>query len=434
MSKKKEIWDQITNNLKSNLKKSDFETWFAKTSLKKLEPHQAVIGVPNKFVAHWLQDRYLPDIENAFRSILKTSPDIHFISHLKHSHTYTLNNTGQSESAFQHNVNPLKTFERFVAGNCSRFAFSSAMEIAQRPANQYNPLYIYSRYGFGKTHLLYAIGNTAMNHFPNLKIKYIHSDDFTIEITKSLKYNNIKNIISNYCKLDIFLFDDVHRLDTRKRIQEEFLCIFDALYEAKKQIVLTGNGPPNKLKNIHSSLISRLGWGLLTEIQPPDHETKVHIIKQKAAEDQINIPEDVVFYLASVNNNINTLLKNITRIETYSSLNHMDISISMVKTLLRRIPKKEIDIDDIKILTANYFNISVEDLISHQKTRTFSYPRQLAMYFAKKYTHLSYKDIGDAFGSRDHSTVIYAVRRIEEIKPRKKGIQVDLKNMENLLK
>jgi len=434
MSKKKEIWDQITSNLKLILKKSDFETWFSQTSLKKIEPHRAVIRVPNKFVAYWLHDRYLPEIKNAFSSILNTSPDIHFISHSKQTDTEAPRIKGRSGSTGQHNVNPSKTFECFVTGDCNRFACSSAMEIAKRPAHQYNPLYIYSNYGLGKTHLLYAIGNTAINQFPNIHIKYIHSDNFTLDIINSLKYNNIKNVINKYCQLDMFLLDDVHRLDTRKRIQEEFLCVFDALYEAKKQMVITGNGPPNKLKQIHSRLRSRLGWGVLAEIQPPDHRTKVHIIEQKAAQNQVNIPEDVVFYLANANNNINTLLKNITRIEAYSSLNHTDISISMVKSLLRRIPKKEVDIDDIKIMTAGYFNISVEDLLAHQKTRTFSYPRQLAMYFARRYTNLSYKDIGDAFGSRDHSTVIYAVRRIEEMKPQKKGIQVDLKNMENLLK
>jgi len=268
---------------------------------------------------------------------------------------------------------------------------------------------------------------------PSYKIGYLSSDTFSSELAYAIKDEKLHDLRVKYCNLDLLLFDDVQRLADRKKTQEEFLSIFDSLYEGKRQMVLTGNRSPDELKNINSYLKSRLGWGLIAEIQEPDHNTKIGIIKRKSEEINIHIPDDVIFFLSKSNNDIKNLIKNIVRLEVYTSLNKCDTNISIVKSLIKNSESVEIGIEDIKHITAGYFNISVTDLISTKKKRFYSYPRQLAMYLARKYTNLSFKDIGDSFGNKDHSTVIYAVRRMEKYKDKEKKILDDLNKIETLL-
>ena len=232
----------------------------------------------------------------------------------------------------------------------------------------------------------------------------------------------------------MLLFDDIQSLAKREKTQDEFLSIFDSLYGAKKQIVVTADEAPNKLKSLNPQLRSRLGGGLVTEIQLPDQETKINIITRKAEEDNIVIPEDVIFFLANSNTDIKGLMKNLVRLETYTSVNNGEISISMVKSLLTTKSRaEEVSVDDIKATTAAYFNISVNDLVSAKRERIYSYPRQLAMYLARKHTSLSYLDIGHAFGSRDHSTAIYAIKRIDRQKDQDKKTDEDMDKINNLL-
>jgi chromosomal replication initiator protein len=420
--------------LESNLSKSDFDTWFSQTNLKKLDPELAIIQVPNKFVAGWLQDKYLVEIKKSFEKILKRSPEIHFI--------YDLPPGAQDSTKFpskepdlyhRHSLNPLMTFGQLVTGNCNRFACSSAKEVANSPANQYNPLYIYCPSGLGKTHLLNAIGNQVLSDTPYSKPRYVSSDTFTSDFAYSIKNARLYEFRDKYCGLDLLLFDDVQLLANRKKTQEEFLFIFNTLYGAKKKIVLTANCPPNELKNITSPLRSRFASGLLAEIQSPDQDTKINIIRKKATEANLNISEDVVFFLATSTNDIKTLLKNIVRLEAYASLSNGNISISLLKSVIKDMGKVEIEIEDIKASTAGYFNIAVSDLISNKKKRAYSYPRQVAMYLSRKYTDLSFKEIGDSFGHKEHSTVIYAVRRIQKHKDGDKNILDDLVKIEKLL-
>jgi chromosomal replication initiator protein len=435
MPKKKDIWNQITKNLESKLPKSDFNTWFSQSTLEEFSPDLAVIGVPNKFVAHWLREKYLVDIQKSFRTILKESPEIHFT----HDYPATIKEspesrpTQKSDFYLRYNLNPAMTFNRFLVGDCNRFACSSALEVANRPADQYNPLYIFCEPSMGKTHLLNAIGNHFISKNPFSRIRYLSADTFTSDFTYAINNKKVHEFREKYCSLDLLLYDDVQLLSNRIKTQEEFLFVFDALYGEKKQIVITGNGPPNELKDISSPLKSRLGSGLLIEIQLPDQNTKIDIIKKKAKEDNIDLPDDVIFFLAKSNKDIKNLMKNMARIETYASLDHRDISISMVKSLIQDKNKVGIGIEDIKSITAGYFNISVSELISNKKQRSYSYPRQLAMYLCRKYANLSFKEIGDSFGNKDHSTVIYAVKRIEKYKGQKKDVLDDLNIIENLL-
>lgn len=434
MSKKKDIWNQITRNLESKLPDPDFKTWFSRTTLQKLEPGQAVIGVPNKYVSNWLQEKYLPEITKSFKKILKQEPDICF-SHQKppiKKRSPSATPIEKRDPTLKHFLDPSMTFHRFIMGKGNRFARTSSMEVSKGTNNDYNPLYIYCHLGLGKTHLLHAIGNYIISNDPSPRIRYLTSDTFTADFSNSAKNKKLHEFREKYCSLDVLLFDDVHLLDNRKRTQEEFLSIFNALHGAKKRVVLAGQRPPTHLKNLNSQLKSRLGSGLITEIQVPDQETKINIIKKTTKEQGINIPEDVVFFLANTNNDIKSLMKNIIKIGTYASLNQRTINISTVKSFMKGKNKFEIDIDDIKTILAEYFNISVMDLVSNKKRRSYSYPRQLAMYLARKYTRLSFKEMGTSFGNKDHSTVIYAVQRIEKCKEQK-NVRDDLMKIENLL-
>jgi chromosomal replication initiator protein len=265
-------------------------------------------------------------------------------------------------------------------------------------------------------------------------VRYLSSNTFTSDFTYSIKNKNLQAFRERYCGLDLLLLDDVQLLGNRKRTQEEFLFIFNALYGAKKQMVISGDRPPNQLMKMNARLKSRLGWGLISEIEVPDQDTKIQIIREKAKQDGVSIPDDVIFFLAKSNRDIKGLIKNIVRIETYASLNRGDINISRVKSLIKDDRRKEAGMDDVKSITAGYFNISLSQLISDKKQRIYSYPRQIAMYLCRKYTHTSFKQIGDAFGNKDHSTVIYAVNRIEKYRHRKKEIREDLNKLEDLLK
>lgn len=434
MSKKKDIWNQITRKLESIIPKAEFQIWFSRATLQKLENGQAVIEVPNKFVSNWLQERYLVEITKSFKKILKQEPIIHFTHEkpLLPEKSSSATPFEKPDHSFKHFINPSMTFQRFIIGKCNRFAYTSAIEVAKGPTSDYNPLYIYCHMALGKTHLLHAIGNYIINHDPSHRLKYLSADTFTADFSNSSKNKKLNEFRERYCTLDVLLFDDVHLLDNRKKTQDEFLFIFNALYGDKKRIVMTGQKPPSKLNNLNPYLKSRLGSGLITEIQVLDQKTKINIIKNMVKGEGIQIPEDVVFFLANTHNDIKSLEKSIIKIWTYTSLNQRAINISIVKSFMKGKNNIEIDIDDIKTITAEYFNISSMDLVSNKKRRSFSHPRQIAMYLARKYTRLSFKEIGASFGNKDHSTVIYAVRRIGKFQEEKK-IRDDLIEIENLL-
>ena len=374
MSKKKElwnIWNEIRRNLESEISSPEFKTWFSQTDLKKLESDLAIIGVPNKFVANWLYDKYIIEIKRSIKKIIKRSPEINFI----YDHSFTTHEppesrlTQKSDLLLKNNLNPLMTFDSFITGDCNRFAYSSALDVANRLSCPYNPLYIYCALGLGKTHLLNAICNKVLSKKPSYQIGYLSSDTFSSEFAYSMKNKKLHEFRVKYCNFDILVFDDVQGVADKKKTQEEFLSIFNYFYEEKRQMVITGNRPPVELKNINSYLKSRLGWGLIAEIQEPDHNTKIDIIKKKSKENNINIPDDVIFFLSKSSNDIKNLTKNIVRLEVYTSLNKCDTKISIVKSLIKNRESVEIGIEDIKNVTAEYFNISVTDLISNKKKR-----------------------------------------------------------------
>jgi chromosomal replication initiator protein len=422
-------WNLITDSLKTTIPSSDIKTWFSRTRLESFDNNLAVIAVPNKFIANWLRDHYLDDIMTSFKTVLKKTPEIQFQYNQKDAAQLQHKDKKKSNES-KSTLNKLMNFDNFIVGDFNRFAYSSALEISNNNGGCYNPLYIYSNPGHGKTHLLNAIGNHILNKNQDLKVEYIYSKQFISDFNYSLLSKNIDKFREKYFNLDVLLFDDIGNL-INKKTQEEFLQIFNKLYDEKKQIVITGENPPNKLSNLNTQLSSRLGWGLLTEIQDIDQKNKYNIIKNKLKEKNLGIPNDIIFYLTKATNNIKTLLKNLIRIETYISLNSGDINISLVKSIIKDENYLDINTKDIQVLISGYFNISISDLISNKKTSKYSYPRHLAMYLCRKYTDMSFQDIGYQFGNRDHSSIIYATKKIEKSKNKK--LISDLYNIENLL-
>jgi chromosomal replication initiator protein len=432
MSHRKEIWADVSRSLESKMSKGEFKTWFSRTSLKRFDPEVVVLEVPNKFVATWLSDNYLIDIKKSFKKIAKVSPSIHF----SYDHDAMEKEPGEvekSESYLKRRLNPSMTFENFMIGECNRFAWSTAREVAEKRTEEYNLLYLYCVNGLGKTHLLHAIGNHRLKKNPRCRLRYLSSDAFSSDFTYSIKNDRLDGFRSELSNLDVLLFDDIHHLANREKTQEEFLSIFNALYSQKQQLVVTGDSAPNKLRNIKPELKSRLGWGLLADIDDPDQALKISIIQKKAAEDNLSLAEDVVFFLSNSSSDIKTLLKNMIRVQTLASLGDEPVTISTVRTLMRDRNRSEITLEDIMTTTAGYFNISMSDLLSNKKNRIYSYPRQLAMYLARNFTNLSFKEIGNPFNHKDHSTVIHALRKVEKEKDEKKDVQKDLSKIESLL-
>ena len=437
-SKKKEIWDRIIESLSYKLPKGEFQTWFSRASLRKLDDKMAIIDVPNKFVATWLNENYLTELKKIIKNLTSSSPSIHFTFQ-----SPTQVQTGRpdqdalsslpSENSLKQRLNPQMTFDRLSTGECNRFAWSSAKALADGARDEYSLLYVYSKQGLGKTHLLHAIGNQRLKKEPSCRVRYLSSDAFSSEFTYAINNEKLDTFRGEYCSLDLLLFDDIHLLAHREKTQEEFLFIFNFLYSGKKQIAVTGDGPPNRLKNMSSELKSRLGWGLISDIQGPDQKMKMDILRERISEIPVTIPEDVLFFLANSSADIKGLVKNLIKLETYSSITDGNINISMVKTLTKDTEHAGIGLEDIMDTTAGYFNISVADLMSDKKKRIYAYPRQIAMYLAREHTGLSYKDIGRSFGNKDHSTVIYAIKRIEALKVKEKKIGKDLKIIQNLL-
>ena len=437
MQKKKEIWDRLTTFLQSQIPESEFKTWFAHTTLNKIGPEFAEIGVPNKFIASWLYENYVSQIQKYFNRNLNLSPQIRF-SYGRPSSQRFVNIIGyklpqEPITNLHHQLNPSLTFRSFITAKSNRFAYSSALEIANKPAHQYNPLYIFSKLSFGKTHLLNAIANHIITNNPLVKVRYESADQFSTDFSLASRNQNLTDFRQYHRNLDFFILDDIHMLSGRKTLQAEITSLFNLFFESKKQIVVAGSSPPSQIHSLIPQLRSRMEGGLLTEIKAPDQKTKLKIIKKRSKDRNLQVPEDVAFFLANSTNDLKTVMKYIVNLEIYSSLYQRKIDMSTVKSIINKKQSHKTSLIEIQKLTAEYFNISLSDLLSNEKRRRFSYPRQVAMYLSRKLTDFSFKEIGKAFGNKDHSTVIYAVKRIEKDKDIRTDVFDDINRLQSFL-
>ncbi len=432
---KKNIWNQIITHLESTISKSEITTWFSTTTLSKLDKESATITAPNKFISIWLSENYIDQIQNSLKENLNYLPEIRFTYDGSEPEQDTTEYKKQNKSRVSHNhqLNPLLTFSKFIIAKCNRFAFSSAHDVAEKPAENYNPLYLFSSLSSGKTHLMNAIGNQVVNNDPLSKVIYVSLDQLSLDFSLASKNRALANFRDKYRKGDFLLIDDIHLISGRKKIQKELISLFNFYYESKKQVVAAGKLPPGQIGNILPELRSRLEWGLLSELKVPDNKTRMKIIKKNSREEKINIPDDVAFFLSNATDDLKTLNKYLVSLGANSSLNKKEINISAVKSIIKNKKSFNINANDIQKLTADHFNISLTDLLSNKKTHKFSYPRHVAMFLSRELTKSSFKELAKAFGNKDHSTIIYAVKRIEKDKEKKKEVADDLNKLQNLL-
>jgi chromosomal replication initiator protein len=433
MPKKKEIWAQVIRHLESHISRSEFETWFSHTALKELNPDLAEIEVANKFVATWLNDNYITQIKKVFKSILNLSPEIRF-TYIQPSNRQDKNISEHkspqiSTIKLHHQLNPLLTFSSFIIAKNNRFAYKSALDVANAPAQDYNPLFIFCKLSLGKTHLLNAIGNHFVYNNPIAKVRYVFANQFSSNFSLASRNRKITEFRKYYKNLDLLLLDDIHMLAGREKSQQELMTILNLFCESRKQVVIAGNSPPRKIYTLLTHLRSRLEGGLLAEIHSPDQQIKIKIIKKKAKEKKLQLPDDVAFFLANASSDLKTVMQYMISLETYSSLYQREIDISTAKSIIKKRHFRKIGLNEIQKRTSEYFNISLSDLISNRKKRKFSYPRQVAMYLCRNLTDSSFKEIGKAFGNKDHSTVIYALKRIEKERETKKIIFNDINKL-----
>jgi chromosomal replication initiator protein len=435
------FWDKTSKIIQEKISKQNFDTWIKPIKIVAMEDKCVQLAVPNKFFKDWLLDNYASTIKQSLQNAAGIDVDIDFVlsknketdSEPAAKHTAYTKNTSAATISRGKNfsfLNDNYNFDRFVVGPCNQFAHAASTAVAKQPAKNYNPLFIYGGSGLGKTHLLNAIGLLANATHPSLNIMYVSAEEFMNEMINSIRYDRMPKFREKYRNISCLLIDDIHFLAGKDRTQEEFFHTFNTLHDSGKQIVVTSDKFPKDIPNLESRLRSRFEWGLIADIQPPEIETKIAIIEKKVQENNIELPNNVVHYIAShVESNIRELEGFLVRIGAYSSLTGREIDLDLVKevlsSLVKHNKKGEVNIEEIIKVIAGKLNIKISDIKAHNKNKNIVFARQIAMYLARKLTNYSFPDIGQKIGGRDHSTVIYANNKISN------SIKVDpkLKNL-----
>ncbi len=446
-----EVWQLTLNELSKDLNKPSFETWFNLTKPVSLENHCLVIEVPNDFTKEWFETRYREQIENALREISSEEHKVSFViaSEFQDNTEATPSDENFNQYAdFNSSVkedkelknkyissfNPRYTFDSFVVGSCNRLSHAASLAVAESPARAYNPLFIYGGVGLGKTHLLHAIGQYSLINHDFTRVFYFSSEKFTNEFINSIRDNKTLDFRNKYRSMDILLIDDIQFLAGKEQTQEEFFHTFNALHDNNKQIIISSDRPPKEIPTLEDRLRSRFEWGLITDLQTPDLETRTAILKKKALSDSIDIPDHVLQYIASkVITNIRELEGALIRIVAFASLSETPVTQELTEAALQDIiftKQKNITIQIIIQATADNFNINPEELISQKRTQNIAMTRQVAMYLCRILTDLSLPKIGEEFGGRDHTTVLHAFKKIDTLL----ATDSDLKNRLEMIK
>ncbi|MBM4235062.1 MAG: chromosomal replication initiator protein DnaA [Firmicutes bacterium] len=435
-----EIWQLTLEELSKDVNKPSFETWFKLTKPVSLDNGCLVIEVPNDFTKEWFETRFRQQIINALKEVTTDDHRVNFVISTQfqseedsidlqtaiagNNYPKNIPSLKNSDNEFlQHNhkivsnFNPRYTFSTFVVGACNRLSHAASLAVAESPARAYNPLFIYGGVGLGKTHLLHAIGQyTLINHGFN-RVYYLSSEKFTNEFINAIRDNKTLDFRNKYRYMDVLLIDDIQFLAGKEQTQEEFFHTFNALHDNNKQIIISSDRPPKEIPTLEDRLRSRFEWGLITDLQPPDLETRTAILKKKANSDGIEMPDQVIQYIAGkVNSNIRELEGALIRIVAYASLFKTPVTIELTETALQDIintRQKIITVSMIISETADNFNLNPEELLSKKRTQDIAFARHVAMYLCRMLTDLSLPKIGDEFRGRDHTTVLHAFKKID---------------------
>lgn len=421
-------WQDALAYIQGRVPKQVYDTWFTPICLERIEDSTAQLGVPNKFFGDWLHQHYGPllsEAVSAARGGLETAITFVIFKQAKKQpdgsgstvSTVRQNTGTRAKRGIQ--LNPKYTFKNFVVGAGNQFAHAACMAVAEQPAKAYNPLFIYGDTGLGKTHLLNAIGNYVAER-TDLRIAYLTTEQFTNEVINSIRYDKMMDLRKRYRHIDMLMIDDIQFLAGKERTQEEFFHTFNALYEAHKQLVLSSDRFPKDMPDIEERLRSRFEWGLIADLQPPDVETRIAILRKKSEDEGITLPEDVIQFLATtMKSNIRELEGSLVRLGAYASLTGQTITLEMAKNVLRDLigtKKKIVSMDDIQETVGARFHVKIADLKSRRRSKTLVHPRQIAMYLCRELTDSSYPEIGRQFGGKDHTTIIHACKQMIKAK------------------
>ncbi len=422
-----DLWIDILSELKKSLSDISFNTWFSDIEVLFLSDSKIIIGCNNSLILETINLRYLDILERTIKSVTNKTLNINVTLKenfkIQNKNNSLKKNTSRSDASNIYlnnsitNLNNKYTFETFVVGNSNRFAHAASLAVADSPSKAYNPLFIYGGVGLGKTHLMHAIGHLINENNSNLRVVYVTSEKFINELISAIKDDKNIEFRNKYRNVDVLLIDDVQFIAGKERTQEEFFHTFNTLHESNKQIILSSDRPPKEIKTLEERLCSRFEWGLIADIQPPDYETRIAILRKKADVDKLNIPNEILIYIATkIKSNIRELEGALLRVVAYTNLTNsvvtLDLAKEALKDLINSKNPRSITIEYIQETIANYFDLDMETLKSQRRTKNIAFPRQIAMYLCRKLTDLSLPKIGENFGGRDHTTVIHAYEKI----------------------
>jgi len=437
-----ELWNKILETIKKELSPQAYNSWFSQTKVLKFGENEFIISAPGDFCKDWLEKHYTGFIKNILKKTLGSDDNLKIEFRTVDqkfsapSRPVPKKKTKKEDTFFKNTgflLNPKYTFDDFVVGNSNRFAHAACLAVAQSPAKAYNPLFIYGGVGLGKTHLIQAIGTYITQHSGKTRVIYISSEKFTNELINSIRDDRTVAFRDKYRSVDILLIDDIQFLAGKERTQEEFFHTFNTLYESNKQIVITSDRPPKDITTLEERLISRFEWGLATDVQEPDYETRIAILRKKAQSENLNIPNEVIDFIAEkIPSNIRQLEGALTKLTAYSTLTKKELSVSLAQNILKDIiplENKKISIGQIQKAVTEYYTIKVNSLLSKKRTKDIVLARQVAIYLSRELTDLSLTSIGEAFGRRDHTTIIHSYTKIKNKIEKDKSFKDIIKNL-----
>ncbi|MCA9521792.1 MAG: chromosomal replication initiator protein DnaA [Myxococcales bacterium] len=438
------IWNGVIERIRRKVNRQCFNAWFRPIRCVHIDGNEIVLAVPDRFFLEWVRDNYLDVIVDELRAQTQHDFQVHFSIQtvdeqpVDDADELVADEQPADSSALPKGLNHKYTFDTFVVGASNQFAHAACQAVSENPAGNYNPLFVYGGVGLGKTHLLHAIGHRAFTNNPQMRIKYISTEAYVNELIACIRTDRMEDFRRQYRQqCDMLLVDDIQFLAGKDRTQDEFFHMFNALHGDSKQIVVTSDKFPQEIPELEERLRSRFNWGLIADIQPPDMETRVAILKGKAEQDHIDLPDEVAMYIANhIKSNVRELEGSLIRLEAYASIHARAINITIAKQVLRNILQDQthtISGDQIQKIVANYFNVKVSELKSARRHKVVALPRQIAMYLCRKHTEYSFPEIGQRFGGRDHSTVISAVRKIDKMLEKDLKIRKALEDIEKSL-
>jgi chromosomal replication initiator protein len=426
------LWDQILARVETKVNRHSYYTWFRPTTFVAEDRTSVTVRVPNALFKDWLTKHYAGVITEALSEVKRPNLAVNFVPdtvaetaiQLGADETAALDaNPAAAPAAAtpgSAGLNPRYTFDTFIVGSSNQFAHAACRAVAEAPSRSYNPLFIYGGVGLGKTHLMHAVGQYVLQHDRTLKLTYISSERFMNEMINAVRYDRVLDFRERYRSVDVLLVDDIQFLAGKEGTQTEFFHTFNALYDSQKQIVLSSDCPPHEIPALEERLRSRFEWGLTADIQSPDLETKVAILKKKSETEAVPLPDNVAMYIAGkIKSNIRELEGSLIRLIAYASLTGQELSLPLAQEVLKNIldhDEKAVTIEVIQKFVAEYYNLKLVDLKSRNNSKSVAMPRQIAMYLCKSLTHASLPEIGRSFGGKHHSTVIHSIRKVEELR------------------